>query len=439
MTYLPAPPRDNSVSLPDLLSPKQPPLAKDRDWYPYYPGFTEHFARDILYQYLPDVPSVLDPWSGSGTTNIVCARSGILSIGIDINPALSVIARARFVPKSSEFVTQEAALQLVASATPSNTSPDPSDPLCKWMRRKTVTHIRTIQKAIHSSTNDAISYASLDSLIEDLPSLPDVTCFYYSALFATVRDLLTKFITTNPMWLKFPPTYRHKIAPSWHTLTATFLAHIQYLSQRLTLDSPQCDLGRRVFRTASALNLNFPDGYFGGALTSPPYATRVDYVIGMLPELAVLKANDSFLAGLRAQMTGTPVLTGGPGQLINHCLTSAYARHLNLLVSQHPSPGSRSYYGPWLHKYFVDLQCSLAELTRTVSMGGPICIVAQDSFYKELHINLQRLITEIMASHGRNLVNRKDFPVRTLLSSVNPRAKHHLKARNNVESVLLFS
>ena len=43
-------------------------------------------------------------------------------------------------------------------------------------------------------------------------------------------------------------------------------------------------------------------------LGSPPYCTRIDYVISTLPELAVLGYCNEDLAVLRASMLGTPTM-----------------------------------------------------------------------------------------------------------------------------------
>ena len=144
-------------------------------------------------------------------------------------------------------------------------------------------------------------------------SLPLLACFFYSALFATVRDLLRRFRTTNPMWLKSPDSYRHRIATAWGTLSDVFLERVRYLADRLSLARELTSSNGAQFQTASAMCLPFPTGLFGAVLTSPPYATRIDYVRGTLPELAVLGADDAFLSALRKETTGSPVVAGSTG------------------------------------------------------------------------------------------------------------------------------
>ena len=177
-----------------------------RDWYPYYTGFTERFAASALERHLLGVPSVVDPWSGSGTTNLVCARLGIPSVGIDLNPALTIIARARLAPKSCSSLTAETADRIVALAQCVPTTVAPSDPLAKWLRIPAVSRLRSLQNAIGSCYAGSPSPNSHFSSLSTLPHLSACSCFYYTVLFATVRDLLSQFSSTNPMWIKAPPT-----------------------------------------------------------------------------------------------------------------------------------------------------------------------------------------------------------------------------------------
>jgi len=83
-----------------LSSPKQTTAERHSSLFPYYAGFSEAFVRDALDALQATADQiVLDPWNGSGTTTAVAKQGGLTSIGIDINPALAVVARARLATK----------------------------------------------------------------------------------------------------------------------------------------------------------------------------------------------------------------------------------------------------------------------------------------------------------------------------------------------------
>jgi len=58
-------------------------------WYSYVEGFSWNFVRKVLENSQKSKTfTVLDPFCGSGTTNVEAARLGIRSVGYDINPFL---------------------------------------------------------------------------------------------------------------------------------------------------------------------------------------------------------------------------------------------------------------------------------------------------------------------------------------------------------------
>ena len=420
-----------------MATPKQPQPERQRDWYPYYAGFTEHFVSELLTQHLRNVGSVLDPWNGSGTTTAVCAKRGLTSAGVDINPALTVIARARLTPRSIlESLSPIGVEILEAAQRQHEDSHDAEDPLDVWMRRSAVRHLRSVQFAIHSvlsAVPDGPRPLRIGRLTDSLPLL---ACFYYCALFATTRDLLLGFRATNPTWQKSPKSSRHRIAPGWRRICKLFLRRTAYFSERLSIvenDSPEIPV---LVRTASAASLPFQSGAYDACVTSPPYATRIDYVKSVLPELAVLGATQADVQALRQASTGSPVVKGVA--VDNAKLDSRYGRSLLKKIESHPSKGSKPYYFPWMSNYFRSLQRGLHEVARVVANNGAICIIVQDSHYKALHIDLQQFVTQTMESTGRSLRVRQDYEVRRHRAWMNPRARRHLVNRHNSESLLVF-
>lgn len=414
-------------------SPKQPQPEHRRDWYPYYAGFTVDFVDAVLATHGDGVRTVLDPWNGAGTTTSVCARRKLDSAGVDLNPALTVIARARLTPVSVAESLTPLAAEILDAAQRRGAPLHPNDPLGTWLRAPAVERLRAIQGAIHAVLSDVPDRSGLaiDVLAGKLPLL---AAFYYSALFATTRDTLSRFRATNPAWIRTPDTERHRINPGWPALSSRFLLRVQYLASRLSV--PNSSGSTIELRTASATDLPFESNSFDATITSPPYATRIDYIKGVLPELSVLGATAADVEQLRRSSTGSPVVRGVPRS--GGRLESEYGLSLLEGIKGHDSKGSRSYYYPWMSNYLHGLQSGLNETARVVVAGGPICIVAQDSHYKELHIDLQRVIVDMMRAAGRQLVNREDYDVRHHMARINPRARRYVENPRSQESLLVF-
>ena len=419
------------------VSPKQPPAKNQRDWYPYYAGFTEEFVDAVLEEHLKDAKFVLDPWSGSGTTTAVCIKRGLSSKGVDINPALTLIARARLTPHSSQANLESLTTQILEIARDLDSQPHQEDLLQCWIRPDVVHRIRAIQDAIHHALEESESRPEPRDIHASADKLSILACFFYCVLFAVVRDLLDRFRTTNPMWLKNPDSYRCRIAPSWNTLSEMFQLQSDQLGNLLSLKHDPIYANGEPFKTGTATNLPFDEALFDAALTSPPYATRIDYVKGTLPELAVLGADEKFLSNLRRKTTGSPVVKGVTDDIAKP-LKSACGISILEYIDSHSSKGSQSYYLPWMRNYLGNLQAGLAEINRTVDPRGTICVVVQDSYYKEFLIDLQCIVIETLDSLGRSFLCRHDHPAPNPRAQMDINAQPHTSKRHNTETLLVF-
>ena len=67
-------------------------------WLPYTQGFSPELVRVFLMQGGLASGPVLDPFAGSGTTVIECARQGRDALGLDAVEALAFLGQARFLP-----------------------------------------------------------------------------------------------------------------------------------------------------------------------------------------------------------------------------------------------------------------------------------------------------------------------------------------------------
>ena len=418
-----------------ISSPKQKP--SDPPWYPYYAGFAEDFVHGVLRNYLNDVQPIIDPWSGSGTTTAVCRQLQMDSVGVDINPALTVIARARLTPTPARERLDHLGAQISDAARRLRSPLKGGDLLQEWIRPTSVARIRALQDAIHFLLIPGQARQTSLNMIDVSGRLPVLACFFYCALFAVVRDLLARFVSSNPTWLNQPESHRNRIAPSWDVILTLFRQRIQFLGDRLSVRDTPTTSSRDPFQTGSATALPFETDSFDAALTSPPYATRIDYVRGTLPELAVLGASQHAIEHLRRVTTGTPVVRGWER---NHRepLVSLYGESILQQIRNHHSKGSSGYYFPWMAAYLQQLEGGIRETGRVVRGDGRICIVVQDSHYKTIHVDLQRIVIETLASFGRDLLDRTDFPVSHVRSHMNPRARRHLRTRHHFESLLVF-
>ena len=406
-----------------------------RDWYPYYAAFTEKFVKNVLDQYLKKDTSILDPWCGSGTTIAVCAKNGLSSRGVDINPSLTVIARARLIPVSKQNKLIKKARDISIKSKNSIETCLQIDMLNSWFDKETIQHVRKLQGAIHAICEGNNRPENIKSLAAKVNRYSLELCFYYTALFSVVRNLLVRFRSTNPMWIKIPDNDKALVTATEKDIHDAFQNAVLNLARLLS--APSRAGGIRKCMTGDATKLSLPDNSFESVITSPPYATRIDYVRGTLPELFVLGADKQEVITLRRHATGSPVVRDAKN--VATAIESQTANEILDRVALHSSKGSKAYYYPWLKNYFIGLQQGLHEIDRTVVSGGTICLVVQDSRYKELHIDLQNIVIEILRNCDCRLFDRNDH------AAPHPRALTIPLATNiksqpgmNVESLLVF-
>ena len=419
------------------ISPKQHPQREQRDWYPYYAGFTEQFVENVLSADWHDFCNVLDPWSGSGTTTVVCTKAGLESKGLDINPALTVIARGRLVPVNTKRQLQDLAKQVVSDAHRATPTVLSADLLRLWFADDAVFHIRCIEGAIREECGMDQEDEPLARKTFTVDNFSVFESFLYTVLFASVRSVLAGFRSTNPMWIKTSANSKELANPSRDSLLQLFQTYARQLASLLSMPDSEHVSQDIPVSTGDATKLPFADHSFDSVITSPPYAARLDYVNGTLPELAILGATERSVANLRRQVTGSPVVRH-VSDYSDGLLPSECANGLLEQIRTHPSKGSKNYYYPWLRNYIWKLKKGLDETDRTVKREGIICIVVQDSRYKELHINLQQIVTELLAAGGRSLKSRIDHPARNLrFSQVQIREARQQSAKN-VETLLVY-
>jgi DNA modification methylase len=64
-------------------------------WVPWIAGFSNDFVRDVLSRYLPRKGTVLDPFSGVGTTLVEAVLQRHNAIGFEINPYAALASRVK--------------------------------------------------------------------------------------------------------------------------------------------------------------------------------------------------------------------------------------------------------------------------------------------------------------------------------------------------------
>jgi hypothetical protein len=420
-----------------IASPKRNPGGADA-WYDYYAGYSPQFVKDVIAAVPAKEESllVLDPWNGSGTTTAVAALAGHTSVGIDLNPALVIIAKARHLPVSSVDESLQPLKAEIISLAKTLTgrirhATSDTDQLSEWFTPTAVARIRAMERSVHRLL---VSEDAPLVIAEPAPAsaISALAAFYYCALFTVTRQLTSHFRTSNPTWVRGAKTDSERLEVSWQKLESAFADAVSTLASRLAIpsgDSPKVSLFEG---SAETLRL---DRRADLVLTSPPYCTRIDYVVATAPELAILGYDAADMAELRRKMLGSPLTKGVDlepqdswGDIATNFLKSVYA---------HSSKASQTYYYRYYLAYLSGLHTSLSRIEKATKKRGTICLVVQDSYFKEIHFDLPGIVSELGVAQSRSAM-RLDFPVQRTKAAIHPGSREYRNSFDAVESLVVL-
>lgn len=107
-------------------------------------------------------------------------------------------------------------------------------------------------------------------------------------------------------------------------------------------------------------------------------------------------------------------------------------------VYNHNSKASKTYYFHQYLQYFDAIEQSISELDRVSKKGATIYIVVQDSFYKEVYLDLSNVFIEMFHKYKWKVTNKRDFEKKQAMVSVNKKTKKYRNITNPKETVLIF-
>jgi len=422
----------------DIISPKRN-VRNNKGWegfFPYYAGFPETFAERLIRSAdLTADSRILDPWNGSGTTTFAASRLGVPSEGIDLNPVMAVVARARSLATSEADAIMPLAKEVVSSARRLRSACAPTDPLLKWFGPQTASWFRSIESAARVLLIGDLTISSAGTNFDNLSAIAST---FYVGLFTHCREVAKSFATTNPTWMRTARCGERRASRPAADLDARYLFLLAEMAAALS-EAPEpivarAPIGLRVADTTSDLK---GAAEFDMVLTSPPYCTRLDYTAATKVQLAVLWPLMTTTTGeLSRQMTGS-IRVPSIVQDVESGWGPTCCDFLEAVAS-HPSKASSGYYLKTHIDYFAKIYASLSGISRKLKQDGVAVLVVQDSHYKEIHNDLPRILGEMGESHGLSLGRRADFRLNRTLAGRHPHTKSYRERIDATESVLCF-
>ena len=380
-------------------------------WMKYKEGFSRNLVESLIHEFEP--ASVLDPFSGIGTTPLVAAGNGLRASGIEIMPVGVMvgdgIAEAANGLSKEDF---EAAGQGLIDSLRSDDVP------CEYAFR----HVRITESAFPAETEAAIAKARMfidtirDASVCKMLSLACMTVLedvsytrkdgqYLRWDYRSGRDLRAR-VDIGPI-----QTFEQALGARLFEMTQD----IDVLKQEYGGSRPELVVG-------SSLELlrDLPDGAFDMVITSPPYANRYDYTRTYALELAWLGYDQDAFTRLRQSMLSATVENkpklkwlrdtyGGGSCLLTNAIRmyeDQRAVHEVLdILNERVAELSNRHVIRLIEGYFLEMAVIVAELGRIVRPGGVVVMVNDNVQYHGEEVPTDLVLSDFAEQSGFNCTN----------------------------------
>lgn len=400
-------------------------------WVNFYAAFSEAFVNHSLetFDITPD-QIILDPFVGSGTTMVAAIKKGVPAIGVDLDPFSCLLSRSKIAINADPVIVHN-----ILNLPPSNKLLDFAGDASKLFDKESLSYASSIFLNILSQTSST-RLNVLDILLSDKKGKYDSEVVALTALIIASPCAANVVRGSNPTW------YRKTVQGEKHTTEKLNLVTIEVANKMLAdLKNLRHETKKRNIKIICS-NINniskiVDDNSIDFVITSPPYLTRLDYVIKHLPNLQLLTGLiDVDIDALRKEMIGTPKVINKDkfqnkfGKTCQEVLDK---------IDNHESYASKSYYF-WIYfQYFSSLQKSLSVISNICKKNCNGLIVIENSFYKDIDIDLGFITKEMLSTLGLKAEVIKAEPIKARLKYVNPKHKRNTKEQSVSENVVFFS
>lgn len=425
------------IETAQIINPKRTKDFGFDSWYSYYAGYSSEFVKTILETAeLPNDAVILDPWNGSGTTTTVANRLGYATTGYDLNPVMTIAAKACLVNRLDYSSLTPLAVNIISRARTIHLTKRTDDPISTWLVPSRACDIRKIERSIYSLLIDQRQ----NTLIADNPNIPisTIAAFFYVALFRTLHTFLAPFKGSNPTWIKVPKSFSRRIRPNADTIYSTFLEEVKTMVGAVSIEHVVVNSNSACqIHVASSCAMPGTNNSIDYIITSPPYCTRIDYAVATMPELTILGyCPKSNFDTLRRTLMGTSTVPKDISRTDENWGNTCNS--FLELVRRHDSKASEGYYLKNHLQYFQSVYSSLAEVQRVLKPSGTAVFVVQDSYYKDIHNDLPQIFTEMALGLGLMCVRQENFPLNRNMAKRNPDVKKYRTQVVANESVICF-
>ncbi|MBN1899734.1 site-specific DNA-methyltransferase [Candidatus Sumerlaeota bacterium] len=334
-----------------------------------YPAkFFPELPRWIIRKYSKEGDVVLDPFSGSGTTNVEALLNRRNSVGIDVDPFSRYLSCVKTTPVKINQLKEahEVLLEKIMDFHPSRIKEQdiPEFPYRdNWFNKEIVFELTHIKQSIEEIKVDRkikdFFRICFSSIIRAVSNADD------NCTRTVIRKKLNKTVYPSEALTRF---------------AETILTNVP----RMIEFSKICpkDVKSEFPENQDARKISYTDNYFDLAVTSPPYANAVDYPRTHQLEIYWLEIERGSLTPLKKRHVGTESVYAEEYRDLHKTGIDIADNVIEKIYSKDPRRAFIAY------KYLSDMRDNLNEVYRTLKIGKYyIIVVGNNKIRNELFEN----------------------------------------------------
>lgn len=364
-------------------------------WLRLTPAYSARAVADLLAR-SPGTRLALDPFSGSGTTALVCAEHGITCHVAEINPFLVWLGRAKTRSYTRADLAESRALACaaVARARETNGSAPPWVPplanIERWWPPERLAALARLFQPLRAWRDGEGASSALDlSLI----AFCAVALAWSSAAF-NHQSMSFKALPAGPDDKALPA------GPDGHAgrIHDDFLALVERMADEARSPLP----GKAIVYPGDARAIDrIVPGPYDLVITSPPYPNRISYVRELRPHMYWL----GYLNEARDAADLDWAAIGGTWGVATSRL--AHWRHdgapipydgFDNLIARIDARGPLL--ANYVYKYFADMQAHLSALRAVLAPGARVHYVVGNSKFYDVLVPVEEIYASMFRALG---------------------------------------
>lgn len=350
-------------------------------WLRLTPAYSVRLVEEILSDLDYSPTCVLEPFSGTGTTELVCANNGISSFALEINPFLVWLGNAKLETYSSKTIDEFLRVANTITENIESYSPDELPPIYnidRWWGETQADFLARLKAAIKTVKDNDVRQLLSIAFCRIVIELSNAAFNHVSTSFKEMDDSI----------------FLMDIGKETYLFICNMVAHgarIQPLASSKVLHHDARSIPKEY------------NGKFDTVITSPPYPNRISYIRELRP---YMYWTDFLKTADQASELDWQAIGGTWGKATSRLSTWESDRTLPQYVydiaKQITAADNKSaeLMANYVLKYFEDMRLHLSAVYDGLKSKGKVFYIIGNSSFYGITVPAERIYVDLMKDIG---------------------------------------